>query len=150
MKKIITILLLFLCTISFAQDFEKRAERVKALRVAFISTKLDLTSQEAEKFWPLFNKFSDAQMDLHKQKKQLMLRLKPENTSGMSDSETLKLLNESENIDATMETKKRQFVKDLQGVISPQKIVLLKGLEEEFKNTLLNKMKQRQGRFQKN
>jgi hypothetical protein len=143
MKKIITLIFLFVCTISFGQNFEKRAERVKALRVAFISNKLDLTSQEAEKFWPIFNKFSDSQMDLHKQKRKLMLKLKPENTVGMSDTATLKLLNESEDIDADMENKKRQFVKDLQGVIPPQKILLLKKAEEEFKSTLLKKMNDR-------
>jgi Skp family chaperone for outer membrane proteins len=143
MKKIITLLLLLICTISFAQDFERKAERIKALRVAFISTKLDLTSQEAEKFWPIFNKFSDSQMDLHKQKRQLMLKLKPENTAGMSDATTLKLLNESEDIDADMENKKRQFVKDLQGVIPPKKILLLKKAEEEFKSTLLKKFNDR-------
>ncbi|WP_395056304.1 sensor of ECF-type sigma factor [Flavobacterium sp.] len=143
MKKIITLIFLFVCTISFGQNFEKRAERVKALRVAFISNKLDLTSQEAEKFWPIFNKFSDSQMDLHKQKRKLMLKLKPENTVGMSDTATLKLLNESEDIDADMENKKRQFVKDLQGVIPPQKILLLKKTEEEFKSTLLKKLNDR-------
>ena len=143
MKKIIILLSLFICTISFGQDFERRAERVKALRVAFISNKLDLTSQEAEKFWPIFNKFSDSQTNLHKQKRQLMLKLRPENTVGMSDSATLKLLNESENIDADLENKKRQFVKDLQGVISPQKILLLKKLDEDFKSTLLKQFKNR-------
>jgi hypothetical protein len=143
MKKIIILLSLFICTISFGQDFERRAERVKALRVAFISNKLDLTSQEAEKFWPIFNKFSDSQTNLHKQKRQLMLKLRPENTVGMSDSATLKLLNESENIDAELENKKRQFVKDLQGVISPQKILLLKKLDEDFKSTLLKQFKNR-------
>ncbi|MFM9989157.1 sensor of ECF-type sigma factor [Flavobacterium sp.] len=143
MKKIIILLSLFICTISFGQDFERRAERVKALRVAFISNKLDLTSQEAEKFWPIFNKFSDSQTNLHKQKRQLMLKLRPENTVGMSDSATLKLLNESENIDAELENKKRQFVKDLQGVISSQKILLLKKLDEDFKSTLLKQFKNR-------
>ena len=143
MKKIIILLLLLVSGMSFAQGFEKRAERVKALRVAFISNKLDLTSQEAEKFWPIFNKFSDTQMDLHKQKRQLMLKLKPENTAGMSDAATLKLLNESENIDADLEDKKRQFVKDLQGIIPAQKILLLKKSEEDFKSMLLKKMNDR-------
>ena len=145
MKKIITLLLVFVCTISFGQDFERKAERVKALRVAFISSKLDLTSQEAEKFWPIFNKFDEKQIVLHKQKRQLMFKLKPENTAGISDSATLKLLNESENIDSDMQNNKRQFVKDLQGVISPQKILLLKKLDEDFKSTLLKQFKKRQG-----
>ncbi|MFM9483362.1 sensor of ECF-type sigma factor [Flavobacterium psychrophilum] len=143
MKKIITLFLLLVCAVSFAQDFEKRAQRVKALRVAYIATKLDLTSQEAEKFWPVFNKFSNNQMELHKQKRQLMMKLKPENTAGMSDTATLKLLNESENIESDLESKKRQFIKDLQGLIPPQKILLLKKVEEEFKSTLLKKFNEK-------
>ena len=145
MKKIIILLQLLICTISFGQNFDKRAERVKALRVGFISSKLDLTSQEAEKFWPIFNKFDEKQIVLHKQKRQLMFKLKPENTAGISDTATLKLLNESENIDSDMQNNKRQFVKDLQGEISPQKILLLKKLDEDFKNTLLKQFKTRRG-----
>lgn len=143
MKKIITLLLLLTCSICFAQEFDKKSERIKALRVAFISNKLELTSQEAEKFWPLFNKFSDSQKDNHKKKRQLMDKLKPENASSLSESETLKLLNETENIDSELEDKKRQFVKDLQGIIPAKKILLLKKLEEDFKNTLLKQFKGR-------
>lgn len=142
MKKITTILLLLICSMSFGQDFDKRAERVKALRVAFISTKLDLTAQEAEKFWPIFNKFDEKQMDLHQQKRKLMFKLRPENTANLSDSANLKLLEESEDIEAEMQNNKRLLVKELQGVISPQKILLLKRLEEEFKNSLLKQLKQ--------
>jgi len=145
MKKITTLILLLVCALSFAQDFDKRAERVKALRVAFISNKLDLTPQEAEKFWPLFNKFDERQMDLHQQKRQLMFKLRPENTSKLSDKETLQLIDESENIETTMQNNKRLFVKELQGVISPQKILSLKKIEEEFKSTLLRKYKERGG-----
>lgn len=143
MRKITTIVLLFFCAISFAQGFDKKAERIKALRVAFISNKLDLTSQEAEKFWPLFNKFDAKQIDLHQQKRQLRFKLRPENSSRLSDKENLQLLEEDENIEANMQNNKRLFVKELQGVISPQKIVLLKNLEEEFKNTLLKKFRER-------
>lgn len=143
MRKITTIILLLICSISFGQDFDKRAERVKALRVAFISNKLDLTSQEAEKFWPIFNKFDEKQMDLHQQKRKLRFKLSPENTANQSDAANLKLLEESETIESEMLNNRRGLVKELQGVISPQKILLLKNLEDEFKATLLKQMKQR-------
>ena len=143
MKKIITFLLLLICTLSFAQEFDKRAERIKALRIAFISNKLDLTTEEEEKFRPIFNKFIEAQKENHKLKKRLMDKLKPENASGLSESETLKLLNETENIENELDTKKRQFIKDLQGIIPAKKILLLKKLEEDFKNTLLKQFKGR-------
>ena len=121
----------------------KREEKIKALYIAYISQQLSLTPAEAEKFWPVFNKFSDNQTNLHKQKKQLMIKLRPENTAGMSDAVTLKLLDDSEKIDADMQNNKRLLIKELQGIISPQKILQLKKLEEDFKNTLLNQFKER-------
>jgi hypothetical protein len=139
MKKTITLLLLFICAVGFAQNPEKRMERIKNLRIAYISNKLDLTTQEAEKFWPIFNKFDDRNVELQHQKRQLMLRMKLDKT----DKETMKLIDESEMIETDMQVNRRQFVKDLQGVISPQKIILLKRIEEDFKNTLLKQFKER-------
>ncbi|MEO7802582.1 MAG: hypothetical protein ABIR81_11305 [Ginsengibacter sp.] len=42
-----------------AQDGDpaKRAEKVQALKIAFISQKLDLTSAEAENFWPVYGQY---------------------------------------------------------------------------------------------
>jgi hypothetical protein len=139
MKKTITLLVLLISTVVFAQNTEKRMERIKNLRIAYISNKLDLTSQEAEKFWPIFNKFDDRNVELQHQKRQLMLRMKLDKT----DKETMKLIEESETIETDMQLNRRQFVKDLQGVISPQKILLLKKIEEDFKNTLLKQFKER-------
>ncbi len=140
MKKIITLVFLFCCTINFAQN-NKKIERLKSLQIAFIANKLDLTVQEAEKFWPLFNQFQDKQIELRSQKKLLMFKLK--NTPGISDKEMIKMLDDSENIETDIQINRKKFVKDLQGIISPQKILELKQAEEEFKKTLLKQVKQR-------
>ena len=43
------------------------AERVQALKVAFITKALNLTSAEAEKFWPIYNEFQDKRDVVRKQ-----------------------------------------------------------------------------------
>ena len=59
MKKLIILsLLCFLTFTAFAQHDEKR-ERVKALKIAFITEQLNLTETEAQKFWPIYNAFED-------------------------------------------------------------------------------------------
>lgn len=42
-----------------AQDGDpaKRAEKVQALKIAFITQKLELTSAEAENFWPVYGQY---------------------------------------------------------------------------------------------
>ncbi|WP_395075894.1 sensor of ECF-type sigma factor [Flavobacterium sp.] len=142
MKKIITLLLIFISTFAFAQN-DKKMERIKALRVAFISTKLDLSPEEAQKFWPIFNKFDEEQLELRKQNKLVMFKLKPQNATSVSSNEMDKLLEESELIEANLQSNRKQFVKNLKGVISPQKILQLKQLEDDFKSKLMQQIKNR-------
>ena len=140
MKLYISLLLLFISSITLSQNNDK-LEKIKALRVAFISTKLELTSNEAQKFWPIFNEFDKNQTDLRKEKRMLMMRLKHQNTSSLSDIEMQKLLDTSELLESNIQTNRQELVKNLRGVISPQKIILLKQLEEDFKKTLLKQMR---------
>ena len=140
MKKIIILLLIFMSTFTFGQN-NKKMERIKALRVAFISTKLDLTPEEAQKFWPIFNKFDDEQLELRKQNRLVMFKLKPKNAITISSSEIDKLLEESELIESDLQNNRKQFVKNLKDVISPKKILQLKQLEEDFKNKLIQQLK---------
>jgi len=65
MKKLILILTLFVAGFAGAkaQDNDgpnpKRQERIKALYVAYITQKLSLTSDEAQKFWPVYNQYDN-------------------------------------------------------------------------------------------
>ncbi|MEO6541551.1 MAG: hypothetical protein ABIN74_11185 [Ferruginibacter sp.] len=58
MKKIILILSVLLGSVSMvlAQD-QPDGERVKALYVAYVTQQLQLTPEEAQKFWPLHTQF---------------------------------------------------------------------------------------------
>lgn len=150
MKKIITILVLVLSVCTFGQDREqgreRHMERIKALRIAFISDRLDLTPEQAQKFWPIFNQFDERQAEMHHQKRQLRHKLRPENTANLSDKETAALMEQDDNLETDMQNNRRKLAKDLQGVIPNQKILLLKQLDIEFKEKLLKQMKNRRER----
>lgn len=130
----------------FAQDTDNRIERIKALRVAFISDRLNLTAEEAQRFWPIFNAFDEKQMELQKQKRLLMFKLRPENASRLSEKESAQLMDEDERLEDEIQNQKRQLVKNLQGVIPNQKILMLRQLEIEFKQKLLEQIKNRRER----
>ncbi len=61
MKQILLILVLFLASVSFlkAQDDNRlqRTEKIQALKIAFITQKLELTTDEAQRFWPVYNRY---------------------------------------------------------------------------------------------
>ena len=142
-KKIITILLLLMSLMIFAQDKEKRVERVKALRVAFISDRLDLTTEEAQKFWPIFNAYDDKHFELKRQKRQLMRKLRPKHTTALTEKETAQLMEQDEQIENEIQNNRRQLAKDLQNAIPNKKILMLRQIEIEFKDKLLQQMKKR-------
>lgn len=144
MKSIITYLYLFLISFSqFAQPNEKREEKIRNLRIAFLSTKLDLTTEEAQKFWPLFNKFDDKHTEFFKQKKQMMQALRKSENENISEKELQNLLNNSEDVENKLQENRKIFIKSLQGIIPTQKIILLRKLEEDFKQKLLQQFKNR-------
>ena len=142
MKRYTIYLMLLFSVLSFAQN-NKKIEKIKAIQIAFISNKMNLTPEEAQKFWPIFNQFSDKQFDLKFKRKMLLLKMNHENATPISDSEMSKLLTDSENIEAEIQNNRSRLIKDLQGVVSPQKIFMLKQSEEEFKKTLLKQFKKR-------
>ena len=45
-------------------------EKLETQRVAFITNRLDLTTEEATKFWPLYNEYSKKRFELKKAKRQ--------------------------------------------------------------------------------
>ncbi len=148
MKKIVLILLA-VCTVSFAQRPDNpergpKSEKIKALKVSHISNELELTSSEAEKFWPIYNEYEDAHFDI---RKQLMENFGGKERKGGLDSLTDK--EATELIDRMFEMKteelmlRKELVANLKGVINPKKIVKLQHAERTFKEQLLKQYKER-------
>lgn len=59
MKKLILLILLYagLAIPSMGQDDQKDGNRLEAYKIAFLTKKLNLTTAEAQKFWPMYNKY---------------------------------------------------------------------------------------------
>lgn len=62
MKRILS-LILFCLTVSFsalAQDAPKtEVQRLEAYKIAYLTKKLNLSPSEAQKFWPIYNKYQE-------------------------------------------------------------------------------------------
>ena len=59
MKKIILLILLYtgFAASAMAQDEQKDIGRLQAYKIAFLTKKLNLSPEEAQKFWPIYNKY---------------------------------------------------------------------------------------------
>lgn len=138
------ILFLLITSLSFAQDYKERREKVKALKVAFITEKLELTSEEAQKFWPLYNAYDESKSELRYEKmRNILNRFKPGNVESLSEKEASALLIQMEKIEEDLFNLRRKFIKDLQSIVSAKKIIKLKKAEEDFNRELLKQMREK-------
>jgi Spy/CpxP family protein refolding chaperone len=140
--KIITLLILFLSTATFAQQggrmkerLQQKKEQLKSMKIAFITTELNLTPDEATKFWPLFNAFEDKQRELKQERiKNYMDRI---DSDKLSEKEATTLLTQMENTEDELFQSRKKFIANLKGVLPAVKILKLKKAEEEFSKKLL-------------
>lgn len=139
--KNILIILLFVGTGLVAQN--NRNDKIKALKTAFITERLDLSSAEAEKFWPIFNIYEEKMGTLRStERREIHLKLKGDINS-LTDAEALALIDKSLALRDTDIANRRQLIEDLKPVISAKKIILLVKTENDFKRKLLDRMKHR-------
>ena len=128
------ILFLNMSTELIAQERREHYQRIEAIKVAFITKKLDLTTEEAQKFWPVYNNY---------QKELMVLMRKRREDRQKTDIDP----NEKINVDLTYESRmldlKKKYKKLYLKVIPAEKVLLLYQAEREFRERLIKQLKDR-------
>ncbi|MGY8914164.1 MAG: hypothetical protein ACKVJF_03660 [Flavobacteriales bacterium] len=142
-KNIATLgLLLFLTVVSFAQDRPDR-EKIKALKVAFITERLDLSSKEAQLFWPIYNEHETNMEDIRvKEWSQVRYKIKQANT--LSENEADELLGLYSALEKEKQESNKRLFTRLKNVLSSKKTLLLIQSEGDFKRQLMRMYRQKQ------
>ncbi|WP_430400794.1 sensor of ECF-type sigma factor [Flavobacterium sp.] len=143
MKKKLTLSVLLLFTVlSFSQDFKEKREKIKALKVAYITEQLELTTDEAQKFWPIYNANEEKQFELrHKKMRSIINKFENGGLEKLSDKEATSLIDQVESIEDELHDYKKKYIKDLKTVISAKKIIKLKKAEDEFNRKLMKQFR---------
>jgi Skp family chaperone for outer membrane proteins len=138
MKTLFTSLLLLVFTFTtFAQ--ENRVERIKAMKTAFITEQLDLTAAEAEKFWPVYNKFEKEIHTLKRQARNEMRTAQNEDLKTLNDAQAKEILDRMRSFNNREQELQNQKEAELLKVLSPGKVLRLKKAEHDFQMQLLKK-----------
>ncbi|WP_026730378.1 sensor of ECF-type sigma factor [Flavobacterium denitrificans] len=134
-------IILFLVSFSFyAQSgkTDEKREKIKAYKVSFLTTELELTPTEAEKFWPIYNAYDDRQFELRHQKMKAYLeRLNDDNINSISEKEAAVLLSQMESTDKELYLLREKYNSNLKKILSAKKILKLKKSEDDFNRKLL-------------
>lgn len=135
------LILIFFSQMAFAQregSFDK--EKLKDARIAFITDRLDLSSQQAERFWPIFNKYSESrEANLRK-----MASLNPRREEGeISDSQAKTMITERFKLQRQMVADEEKFVQEVSSVISYSQILQLNGIARDFTRMIYQRHRRR-------
>ncbi len=135
MKKII-IIIVIVFTGLYGHSQDKR-EQIESARIAFISQRLNLSSSLAEKFWPLFNEYSNKRQELKRALKKIQLSSQEISTS----EEIIK-----SNLFTSLQLKQKELdlEKEYLGrfllILSARQISELQKAERDFLKTMLDKL----------
>jgi hypothetical protein len=119
-------------------------QRVEAQRVAFLTQKLDLSPEESAAFWPIYNEFRDEQ---HKLRKDARPAKMPRN---MTDDEAEAFIEAQLDQESAVIALKRKYFARLQEVVGPQKVAQLGQAEMAFNREVINTLRERMGRGNRN
>lgn len=146
MKKLYTLLILVALSlfchppVSQAQQGSSDSEikdRIRAAEIAYLSQKLDLTPDEAQKFWPLYNQYTkEVEILIAERRKKNKM---PQPNSQPADDKEL-------GYERRMLDIKTHYSQEFQKVLPPAKAGVVFRSEREFRNQLIRTIKDRQAR----
>lgn len=128
MKKYLLLIITVLGTFSFVAAQSGRSDKIQALKAAFITQKLNLTSSEAEKFWPIYNKYDNE-----------IRQVRINNKNGDV------LDNEQKVLDI-----RKKYKPSFENILGPQRLNDLYRAEKDFRNLLIQRLKERRQQKGKN
>ena len=120
------------------EDNKERKEKFKALKVEYITSQLDLSSEEAQQFWPVYNEF---EKKLHALEKQRRKTFKASENKDLSDQEVNELIQMNFDTDQSILDLRKTYDLKFKTVLSVQKVGKLYKAEKDFRHELLRKMK---------
>ena len=147
MKKLHLILMpgIFLLCLSVIQaqvigDFPGRGmqnARIKAQRVAYITSRLALSPQEAERFWPLVN-------EMEEERERIFLKYDLERPAdSISEADAARRIEQSFRLDEELLALRRRYYERFKQVVPDSKIVKFPEADREFKREMLEELRHR-------
>jgi hypothetical protein len=144
--KLLTIILFSITLHSFGQklnSLDDKQDKIKSIKVAFLTNELNLTPEESAKFWPLFNAYYLKQRRIKISNIKAYLNMKDDSGEEkvLSDKEASLILNQIDNNDEELYQAKKKFNSSLLLVLPTVKILKLRKAEEKFNKKLLEQFR---------
>lgn len=139
MKNTILVSLLFIyVVIAQAQSTNpsQRKEKIEAMRNAYITSQMNLTPEEAQKFWPVYNEYHTELDNLERPLKAIGKTI-----DQMSETEAKQFIYKELELENQRYAINKKFADKFLLIISAKKLIKLKQAEREFKKMMIEQLK---------
>lgn len=147
MKKIIAIglsMALAICMMPSLMGQQKKndwQDRMKAERIAYLTDYMQLTSSEAEKFWPIYNKAEAEEGEAFKQTIDAYRALDEAVSSNKGESELHAALDNYLNVLSISNEIEKKYIGEYRKILSEEKVAKLYLGEEKFRREQIHKLR---------
>ena len=134
--KIGLVLILLMVSSHFHAQHKPDRDKIKSLKVAFITERLNLTPKEAQTFWPVYNEYEEKR-EAMRRREHTEIREKIKISENLSEKEASELIKRYIKFEEEEEELDKNFIESMGKVIPAKKTLLLLRSEYEFKKQLL-------------
>lgn len=141
MKKILVVLLLLIQVVGFAQEklSEEKRKEFDAQKVAFYTQELDLSPEEAAKFWPLYNEMRKKMREIESVVRKKSRDIKE--AKGITEDAYKKAILEVFDCEQNMQNVKKEYYQKMLQILPPSKLWKLDEAERKFHRQLFERLK---------
>jgi hypothetical protein len=134
---ILVIMLMLPVTRSGAQN--PNLEKLNAYKIGFFTRRLNLTSQEAERFWPVYNEYQKQKNSIQ-QEKVILIKNFNQNESTLSDNQLTEIGDKLIGYIVQESSLAVTFHNKLKEVLPPAKVIRFYQAENQYKAQLLKEL----------
>jgi hypothetical protein len=109
-----------------------RFKRIKEIKTAYITQKLNLTADQSSKFWPLYTQYQEEMFAVQTEIRQ--------NNSPLQTNGKDQVMNEL-SLDEKKNNIKRRYANEFMKILPPEKVSLIYKSEKEFQDEIIKAMR---------
>lgn len=116
---------------------DEEMKKIQDAKVAIITNRLSLTSEQSKDFWPIYNEFSQKKRDMNRSMRQL---IKGKGVDA-SDDQAMNSLKEVQDLKQKQVELEKEYQDRFLTVISAKQLTELYSAERDFNEMLLQRLK---------
>lgn len=143
-KIALVVLLVWATSTAYAQN-QEALDKIESAKIALITERLELTPEQAEKFWPLYHEYSKEREVLRGEYREFRQQNRGRE---LTEEESKKLLEQGQQFKERQLQIDRVYSERLNQVITNRQILQLRAAEDDFRKMLLERLQQRSNQME--